>query len=197
MSTIKTPTILAAAVSLITILGCSGLGVGPVEMTAADRALPFTAQELAQTHGTPSDPAFESFTMERELDGSYSLEYQFNHSDSEPILVLSNLLAREQDAGDALITYGIYETVMAVTFASEDIERKPRPELCSLGDRCTCNGIVTEVGEVGTQCVIADGRSVAMVQVIGAVWTEPGEIDTALGPMLDRLRVWEPTQTPK
>ena len=183
--------------ALVCILGCGGLGGGPVEMTEADRQVPFTVYELAKRFDIEVDPSRESMEMEREFDGSYSINYVHDQSDNDEVLYLHVLLAREASAKDAVTTYGVFKTVIAAQFLGEELERPDRPELCSLGDLCSCNGLVNVVAEVGTQCFIVDGSNVAMVQMIGAMWSEPGEVDAALGPMLERMKAWNPTQRPE
>ncbi len=179
------------------ILGCAGLGVGEVQMTPQDKLVPFTARELAQTHDTPVDLSRETMTMEREFGGSYTITYTFDHSDADPVLVINNLLTRENTAGDAYTTYGVLKSVIALQFMSEGIEQQDRPELCTLGSTCDCDGLFHAGAEIGTQCFLLDGHSVAMVHMIGAAWTEPLEVDAALGPMLARLTSWQPTQQPE
>jgi len=193
----KRPTLLLFVCGLGCILGCAGLGVGEVEMTPQDTQVPFTARELAQTHDTPVDPSRETFTMERDFGGSYTLNYTFDQSDDDPVLFINSLLSKETSPADALTTYGVYKSVVALQFLSEGIEQKQRPELCTLGDTCSCDALFYEDNEVGTQCVLLKGHTVAMIQVVGAIWTEPGEVDTALGPMMARLKAWKPTQRPE
>lgn len=182
---------------LLCILGCAGLGGGPVEMTEADRQVPFTVFELAKRFDIEVDPSRESMVMEREFDGSYTINYVHDQTDDDEVLYLHVLLAHERSAEDAVATYGVFKTVIAAQFLGEELERPDRPELCSLGDLCSCNGLVNAVAEVGTQCFIVDGSNVAMVQMIGAMWSEPGEVDAALGPMMERMKAWNPTQRPE
>ena len=112
---------------LLCILGCGGLGGGPVEMTEADRQVPLrcTAGEalrhrggIAREHGDGA-----------QLDGSYSINYVHDQSDDDEVLYLHVLLAREASAKDAVTTYGVFKTVIAAQFLGEELERPERRAL--------------------------------------------------------------------
>lgn len=179
------------------LLACAGLGWGSVPITDVDKAVPFTAADLARTHGTPVDPALETWSMERLPGGEYDLDYQFDHTDGEPVVLIISSLSRNKDAASARESFVAVKAGLSIGFATEDLQRTERPELCSLGDVCQCDEMVNGGTPVGTVCILRDGANVAMVQIVGALWSEPGEVDQALGPMMARMADWNPQQTPE
>jgi hypothetical protein len=179
------------------LLACAGLGWGPVAVTDVDKAVPFTAAELAVTHGTPVDPALETWSMERLPEGEYDLDYEFDNTDGDPVVLLISSLSKNKDAGSAKQSFAAIKAGLAIGFAGEDMQRTERPELCSLGDICICEELASGGIPVGTQCIVRDGANVALVQMVGALWTEAGEVDQALGPMMARMANWNPRQKPE
>lgn len=179
-------------ITLVCALACGGGGIVPV--TPADKAVAYTASDVARDFGTFTvDPSKETWELEREFDGSYGLSYEYDGTNDEPVLYVQTLLSREKDSADAGITRSAYEIGASIGMAGTDT--RDANELINWGTS-TCQILVNDGNDVGNLCLLQNDNIAGMVMMVGAVWTEPGEATVALQPMFDKLQTWDPKGMP-
>lgn len=178
--------------SLVCALACGGSGTVPV--TPADKAVAYTASDVAREFGTfVVDPSKETWELEREFDGSYGLSYEYDGGEDEPVLYLQTLLSHEKNSSDASMTRSAYEIGASIGMTGTDT--RDANELINWGTS-TCKILMNDGNDVGNLCLLEKDNIAGMVMMVGAVWTEPDEATQSLQPMFDKAATWDPKGMP-
>lgn len=161
-----------------------------VPVTDADKAVVLTAHELAAWFEdlTP-DPALETWTKTRHIDGTHELEYEYDGDD----LYVSVSIGVDESASDARISYTALTAGVAIGTAFEDAEWRTRNDLMTWGDRSKSALLIVEGdAPAGNLFACQKGKRTILIVFSGVYFDEPGPLRELLEPALERWARYTP-----
>jgi len=188
---------LGVVVLLAVLGGVFVLSGKPQPVTAADRAVVVTIQDLARhMHDFEPVASGETFKKTRYLDGSHQLEYEYK-SPREPPLYLRSSLSVEHSANDAVTNYGGMRIGAKVGFAlsgKDKITQVDRDDLLRWGDDSHCTLLQSGGKPVGNLFVARKGERVVSVILAGVYFEKPAAFQELMLPILGRALTYNPAR---
>lgn len=185
--------VLAFGVLLAVVVGFMFLTASTKTAMPADRAAVYTIDDVQRAFpDAPSDPERETWEITRFIDGEWEILYEYDGIDQPDwSMYVNTMTTLSTSAQDAREGYTIMSGISGLV--GPDVETRPADEILTLGERHTCSIYLADDGtEAGNVCLVLDGTRVVHWTVTGIVFTEPGSVDDALGPVLERLKAYDP-----
>ena len=165
----------------------------PVE--EGDRAALVTADTLRPWMSETFDPArgTTKISKRRYLDGSHTLEYEFEYEADEEYLYIGCTLNHERSIPDAKTLYTMSKAGSKIGVSLEDVELRSRNDLFRWGETSECSLMVMEDGrELGNHFIGRKGTRVFDVSISGIYWDQGDDLKELLGPVLRAAETWRP-----
>lgn len=161
-----------------------------------DRAVLITAPDLAECADwfDPSKGA-ETVTKKRFLDGSYEIDYEYEHpeADEEGYVWAACTVTVDSTETDARITYGAGGIGSRFGLTASGLEVRDRDDLFSWPPESRCALLTLEDGTiVGNYFTCLVGTKTFEWVVSGMFFDDEEALDALLRPVLRRLRSYEP-----
>lgn len=157
--------------------------------TASQRACVITAADLASEFGITVTPADETWSSGRYLDGSIEIDYLYE--DSSPDLVLLNCtLAVENSTSDAKLSLGGYweGTKLGTKLGGgAPVTFEEAPHIFSWGDASRFAFLKSGGDRYALIFVARKGKKVFFLQIANCLLEEPSEVEAFLKPYLERF----------
>ena len=204
----RVPPSIARRVLLIGLLGVGGvlalfaggvaffiLSAEEMPVTDADRSVIVDVQRLA-TAMDDFKPAAGAgnYTKTRYVDGSYELDYEYEHPDDATPLYLSCSVSVEPTGSDARAAYAVIEFGLGVELKLEggEMTQEAADHLFRWGDQSTCTILKSEGEPVGNFLIVRTGRRVLALTITGVYFEDSERFASLVVPVLERLKSYAP-----
>lgn len=162
-----------------------------VEPEPGDRELMITVDELNETFdlSISIDRSSEVFGRERYIDGSFSIDYEYEHPDDAQPLYLTTTINHENNSSDASAVYAGCKIglELGINIGADGVELREDRALLQWGDQSEAGWVVYEDRQVGVYVLAREGADVYTFLITGLTF-EPGDLQALLSEHLEAMR---------
>ena len=162
-----------------------------IEVTPADRQLVVTVDELLPWLDDFSpDYTAESLEKTRYFDGSWEVEYSYDHTAEDTGLFISSTVAVEPTLQDAQTSYASMGVGLRIGFSLQDtadMKLTDRDDLFRWGDQSQCTLITIDGRPVGNIFLARHGKRIFCVVLSGLAMEDSASLGQLLMPHLERI----------
>jgi len=179
------------AVCLLLALALAGCGK-PEPVEEADKALFLRVADLAGFGVRYDDPgAGETFTREKQFDGSYELTYKFQSAAGQRPLFLYGNVSIGQPS-DAAMRAGALKVGLLIGFTKNGVEERELPAMRT--GKLTL--LVKDEAPIGNVFAVTDGGKTHVVIMSGLYMKDPALWQQLIDPKLEQLSRYSPAGKP-
>ena len=172
-----------SALCLVLALALGGCGK-PEPVEEADKALFLRVADLAGFGVRYDDPrAGETFTKERQFDGSYELTYKFQSAAGQRPLFLYGNVSVGSKASDAAMRTGALKVGLLIGFTKNGVEERELPAMRA--GKLTL--LVKDEAPIGNVYTVTDGGKTHVVIMSGLYVKDPALWEKLMAPKLEQL----------
>jgi hypothetical protein len=169
-----------------------------LEVTPADRQLVVTVDDLAPwLDDVTPDRSAETVQKSRYFDGSWDIEYEYEHPDEDVPLYINSSVTVEHTTQDARTTYaslGVGVRIGLTVSKTEGMQLVDRNDLYRWGDQSRCTLVTVGGRPVGTLFLARKATYVFYFAVTGLALDNGAELGQLLDPHLKRLEAGLPVR---